>query len=237
MADFSSKVAFITGSAGGLGKEFARRLLRKGCRVGLADVKSDLGRATMQEFQKEFGREMVYFTICDVTSDDSIKMAVKFVCNHFKADQVDILVNNAGVMGEKEGWRLCMDINLTGVLRGTTLLALEGGMSKANGGRGGIVVNVASILGLFNGQQPKGWAYNTSKSGVVTFTRCVGSKAVEEETGLRFLCLCPSVAKTPILDGCTDEELKEMEKNVGGFMRPEQVRKTSFAFRITSLWV
>jgi hypothetical protein len=28
--------------------------------------------------------------------------------------QVYCLVNNAGVMGEKEGWQLCMDINLTG---------------------------------------------------------------------------------------------------------------------------
>ena len=31
------------------------------------------------------------------------------------------MVNNAGVMGEKEGWRLCMDINLKGVLHGATL--------------------------------------------------------------------------------------------------------------------
>ena len=35
------------------------------------------------------------------------------------------------------------------------------------------IVNVASILGLFNVQQPKGWAYNTSKSAVVTASRCI----------------------------------------------------------------
>ena len=39
----------------------------------------------------------------------------------FFFDQVYCFVNNAGVMGEKEGWRLCMDINLTGVLHGATL--------------------------------------------------------------------------------------------------------------------
>ena len=58
-------------------------------------------------------------------------------------------------------------------------------MSKKNGGSGGVIVNVASILGLFNAQQPKGWAYNTSKSAVVTFTRCIGSPQVEQEQGIR----------------------------------------------------
>ena len=52
-------------------------------------------------------------------------------------------------MGEKEGWRLCNDINLLGDLFGVTT-AIDR-MSRSKGGRGGIVVNVASILGLFNG--------------------------------------------------------------------------------------
>ena len=35
--------------------------------------------------------------------------------------QVYCIVNNAGVMGEREGWKLCMEINLTGVMHGATL--------------------------------------------------------------------------------------------------------------------
>ena len=77
-------------------------------------------------------------------------------------------------------------------------LAFASKMSTQNGGRGGIIVNVASILGLFNAKQPKGnvaflgtpfgnpsavyislgWAYNTSKSAVVTYTRCVADNKV-----------------------------------------------------------
>ncbi len=38
------------------------------------------------------------------------------------------MVNNAGVMGQKEGWRTCLDINLYGVVSGTEL-ALEVGRS------------------------------------------------------------------------------------------------------------
>ena len=75
-------------------------------------------------------------------------------------------------MGEKEGWRLCMDINLTGVLHGTNLameyvstlelmkifskILMFRKMSVEDGGDGGIIVNIASILGLFCAEQPKG---------------------------------------------------------------------------------
>ena len=83
-------------------------------------------------------------------------------------------------MGEKEGWKLCMDINLTGVLHGTNLamrweilfypfyptlnierflntkIFIFSKMDLSSGGGGGRVVNIASILGLFCAQQPKG---------------------------------------------------------------------------------
>ena len=49
-------------------------------------------------------------------------------------------------------------------------------MGKDEGEGGGVVVNVASILGLFCGTQPKGYQYNTSKSAVVTLSRCIGNK-------------------------------------------------------------
>ena len=65
-------------------------------------------------------------------------------------------------------------------------------MGKDKGGSGGLVVNVASILGLFCAEQPKGWRflfclhnipfmppgyqYNVSKSAVVTLTRCIGNE-------------------------------------------------------------
>ena len=52
-----------------------------------------------------------------------------------------------------------------------------------------MVVNVASILGLFCGTQPKGYQYNTSKSAVVTLSRCIGNK-VRTCTNMLRLYLC-----------------------------------------------
>jgi hypothetical protein len=43
------------------------------------------------------------------------------------------------------------------------------------------------------------------------------------DSNVSIMCLCPSVAATPILKGCTDEEVKEMGKQVGGIMSIDQV--------------
>ncbi|TRY69297.1 hypothetical protein TCAL_12574 [Tigriopus californicus] len=223
MFNLSGKTVLITGSAGGLGKEFAQRILQQGAKVCLTDIKTELGQATEKEFVKAFGADRVHFEVCNVTNADDVLKVWQNACQKFEVDHLDVLVNNAGVMGEKEGWKLCLDINLRGVLNGCTL-AMEK-MSRANGGRGGVIVNVASILGLFNAQQPKGWAYNTSKSAVVTYSRCVGTAETEAQDGIRILTLCPSVTQTPILDGCTQAELAEMKKNVGGFLQADQVGK------------
>ena len=112
----------------------------------------------------------VFFIACDVTSLEAVETLYDQALSIFdNTESIDLWVNNAGVMGEKEGWKKCMDINLCGVLNG-----LHVASAKASATRPLTVINVASILGLFNAKQPKGWAYNTSKSAVVTATRCMG---------------------------------------------------------------
>ena len=82
-----------------------------------------------------------------------------------------------------------MDINLTGVLHGTSITMTR--MGKDEGGGGELVVNGASILGLFCGTQPKGYQYNTSKSAVVTLSRCIANKIRICITLIRlYLCTC-----------------------------------------------
>ena len=60
----------ITGSGGGLGKEFAGRLLAKGCKVVISDVNAALGEATTDELADIFGENKVTFVQCDVTKAD-----------------------------------------------------------------------------------------------------------------------------------------------------------------------
>jgi len=216
----SGKLFVITGSAGGLGRAFAEILLDGGAKVCISDVKQEVGLSSERELQEKYGRENVVFVPCDVTREESVETLWDQAENLLHS-KVFCFVNNAGVMGEKEGWKLCMDINLKGVLHGTTIALRR--MSPEQGATGGIVVNVASILGLFCGTQPKDFQYNTSKSAVVTLSRCLGNTTTYSKTGVRVVCLCPSVTQTPILEGCTQEEVQGMSKQVGGLMTPQFV--------------
>jgi len=218
--ELKNKIFLITGSAGGLGKAFAQKLLARGARVCISDVKVTMGLETEQEFAREYGKEKVLFQELDVTSDPNLRLVWENTESYFK-EKIHCLVNNAGVMGEKEGWRLCLDINLTSVMQASTLAVEK--MGKSSGGAGGTIINIASILGLFCAQQPKGFPYNVSKSGVVTMTRCMGSKDFYAREGVRVLCLCPSVAQTPILEACTPQEISKMSQDVGGIMSPDHV--------------
>ena len=52
-------------------------------------------------------------------------------------------------------------------------------------------------------------------------TRCMA--AAMDERSIRIMCLCPSIASTPILQTFSTDEIAEMKQNVGGFMTPEAV--------------
>ena len=56
-----NKIAIITGSAQGLGKEFARRILEKGGKVCLSDVNIENGEKTLKEFSEVYGKDFVTF--------------------------------------------------------------------------------------------------------------------------------------------------------------------------------
>ena len=151
MESYKDKVAIVTGSAGGLGKEFAKRLLDHGCKVCLSDINQKLGDETRSEFSNVYGSKRINFVSCDVRKNDQVQNVFKEAKGYFNVEKIDILVNNAGVSdSDKFDWRMVIEINYLGVMNGTTIAMEE--MSKS----GGTVVNVASILGLFCAGRPKG---------------------------------------------------------------------------------
>jgi NAD(P)-dependent dehydrogenase (short-subunit alcohol dehydrogenase family) len=63
MYDVSGKRAIITGGAQGFGKQFARRLLQKGCRVCITDIDENKGQEAKKEFQEQFGIKENRYTV------------------------------------------------------------------------------------------------------------------------------------------------------------------------------
>ena len=88
-------------------------------------------------------------------------------------DKVDVLMNNAGVFS-RSNWRPMNDINMTGLLIGTYMAIRRMGLTQGMGGRGGTVVQTASLAGLL----AAGWSshieytYTATKHAVVALTRC-----------------------------------------------------------------
>ena len=104
------KLFVIIGSAGGLGGK-----------VCLSDVNRAGGEETLRELSGSFGGERIAFEACDVTKEESVDNLMDEAEKKLGAPLYCVM-NNAGVMGEKEGWRLCMEINLNGVLHAPPLL-------------------------------------------------------------------------------------------------------------------
>merc|ERR1712106_322053 len=194
--DVEGKVVIITGSAQGLGKAFAARLLNAGAKVCLSDLRDDTGAKTKIEFEERYGRENVHFIQCDVTKQEDL-VALYDGCEEYFKAKVDIFCNNAGI-NTALGWRKCMDINIIAVMAGTELAMERMGLDK--GGKGGLLVNTASLVGIVPGWNRESYSYFASKHAVVSVTRTLGSPQVYKETGVKVQCICPSFADTAIID-------------------------------------
>ena len=213
------KVCIVTGSAQGLGKAFAVKLLEAGAKVCISDLKEEDGKKTSLELKEKFGDDKVCFVACDVTKDDQFKELFNKSEEYFKVSCVDLLVNNAGI-NTNAGWRKCMEVNILAVMTGTEI-AMER-MRKC--GNKGQIVNVASMAGLTPGLGEEMVGYTVSKTGVVALTRTM-AKDISRH-GVVIKCICPSWTDTEIVSSVKPDFKAEVEKSVQqmrGKMTPEHV--------------
>ncbi|MFT3717536.1 SDR family NAD(P)-dependent oxidoreductase [Pseudorhodoferax sp.] len=163
----AGKVALITGGASGLGFATARRLVRDGARVALADVDEDRLRAAVAELGAGDGQVRAYRL--DVRDAANVGQVVGQACADFGA--IDVLVNSAGVSHQGsvldntlDAWDRVIGINLTGSYLCTQAVARH--MAERRAGR---IVFLASISGqqVWSGRV----AYSSSKGGVLALAK------------------------------------------------------------------
>ncbi|KAK7873785.1 hypothetical protein R5R35_005772 [Gryllus longicercus] len=186
------QAALVLGGASGIGLGTAAELLRAGANVAICDVSSVTGLAAAAKFQKEFGAKRCFFVQADAREDAKMEAAFITTKKHF--NRLDIFINSAGIVND-EDWNLCVDVNMKGIIRGT-LLAWKH-MGKQEGGDGGTVVNIASILGLTHLSSIP--VYTATKHAVVGWGRACGAPYHVERTGVRVLTMCPGVTETNLI--------------------------------------
>jgi NAD(P)-dependent dehydrogenase (short-subunit alcohol dehydrogenase family) len=164
------KIAVVTGAASGIGKETARALARKGCRLVTVDV-DEKGLVSLGE---ELGDTVALSRRVDVSDADAMRALAADV--HRMAPAVDLLVNNAGVgLGggmldtPLEDWEWVLRINLWGVIHGCHFFVPP--MAERGSGH---VVNVSSALGFFATGLTAGYA--TSKFAVFGLSESLRSR-------------------------------------------------------------
>ncbi len=191
-----NKVAIVTGGASGMGRSTVERFVREGASVVIADFNTDTGEALQSQLAAEGYGDRVAFLKTDVAKEPDVETVVALAVERFGG--LDIMFNNAGVGGaigpltdtEVDSWDYTMDVLAKGVFLGIKHAARV----MIRQGRGGAIVNTASIAGLSGDGGPL--IYSAAKSAVISMTR---SSAVELAPHLiRVNAICPGFIATPL---------------------------------------
>ncbi len=186
-----NKVAIVTGSGQGIGKETALALAREGAKVVVSDV-TDKIHEVVKEIEA-LGSEALAVKANVSSSKDTEEIAKKTL-KKFK--RIDILVNNAGIFPFKpfvemkeEDWDNVLSINLKG-----TFLCTKAVLPTMIKQKYGKIINISSIAGTVVGF-PKLVHYCASKAGIAGFTR--GAALDLAEYGINVNAIAPGAIETP----------------------------------------
>lgn len=187
------KAALVTGAGGGIGRAIARLFAAEGASVLIAEINEDAGRAAVREIEEARGRAR--FLRTDAASEADVSAAVQATAETW--GRLDVLVNNAGIGGLGYTWDQVIAVNLSGVFYGCQH-GLEAMMRQ---GGGGVIVNMASILGLVGANPPgppggSGYSYTAAKHGVLGLTRQFALDGAPH--GVRVNVLCPGWIETTL---------------------------------------
>lgn len=187
------KVAFITGSASGIGREIAYAFAKEGAKVVISDVNAEKSNQVAAELSEQ-GFDTLSAP-CDVTEEPAFKASLTKAFETF--GRLDILVNNAGLQHvapieefPTEKFELLLKVMLTAPFIG--IKHVFPFMKKQGGGK---IINMASINGLigFSGKA----AYNSAKHGVIGLTKVAALEGAEH--GITVNALCPGYVDTPLV--------------------------------------
>ena len=198
----SGKTALITGAAGGIGAEIARRFREEGASVFVCDVNRAEGEKTASSIE-------AVFIPLDVTSEESWKAALAAVLD--RSGRLDVLVNNAGITIRKnieempvESFDAMFAVNVRG-----PFLGIKHSLPIMRAAGGGVILNMSSICGLV-GHKYTNEAYTATKGALTLLTKSVAVRYAKDN--IRCNSVHPSTVETALVQAMLQDPERRAER-------------------------
>ncbi|KAG5337333.1 PGDH dehydrogenase, partial [Acromyrmex charruanus] len=191
MDNVQNKTAIVTGAGSGIGYYITENLLHNGAKkVAIIDLSVERSYNATVTLQEKFGKDRVIFFPIDVTNMEVYTETFNKIVKELNG--LDILVNNAGICHDHY-IEQTFSVNVIALIRGS-MLGMDY-MGKHKGGKGGTIVNIASLAGIFPFFLCP--VYSSSKYAVVGFG--LSLEKFYDKTGVRILTICPSFTITAMI--------------------------------------
>ena len=203
-----NKVAIITGSARGIGKEIAELYATEGATVIVNDVVEGSASEWINSSENKNSIFEYYFDICDEESVRKNVMDIKKKFGH-----IDILVNNAGVeyneligMISKENMEKMFSVNVYGMIE--MIQAVSRIMARNE--NGGSIINISSMVGLRG--NPGQLVYSATKGAVIALTKSAAKELAKKN--IRVNSIAPGLTQTKMMEQADIEKLQDRINNI-----------------------
>lgn len=212
------RVAVITGGAAGIGAATVRMFVAEGAKVVIGDLNADAAQDLVAELDEAGLGDRVRFQPVDVSDESQVADLMNLAETDFGG--IDIVFNNAGIGGaigpilelDVEHW----DQTFAVMARGVFLGIKHGGRVMRDSGKGGSIINTASIAALSGCGGPL--AYSATKAAVANITM---NAAVElAHLNIRVNAVCPGIIFTDLMHRGHAEEAEQTVKKI----QPLQMR-------------
>ena len=198
----AGKTALITGAAGGIGAEVARRFREEGASVFISDTNCVQGKETAATIG-------AIFIPHDVTSEGSWIAALTTVMK--QAGRLDVLVNNAGINIRKNIEEMDVDsfdamlaVNIKG-----PFLGVKHSLPILRAAGGGVILNMSSICGLV-GHKYTNETYTITKGALTLFTKSVAVRYAKDN--IRCNSVHPSTVETAFVQTMFKDPVRKAER-------------------------
>lgn len=198
MRRFDGATVLITGATGGLGRGAAKGFAAEGARL----ILSDLDDTALAGLAATLDTETAI--LAGNIADEALSEALVVLAIE-RFGRLDVAINNAGIVHgfvrlpqvASDEARRVLEVDLLGVFYAMKHQIPPMERQFKASGKGGAIVNIASIAGLVGA--PKLSVYAAAKHGVVGLTK---SAAAEYATkGVRINAICPAHTRTAMVDG------------------------------------